>query len=138
MNRYQIIDEPKPKKYARLIVDPLAILFVSIIVPAFWMPPFMGKFWIPIVWILANGYFMGSPTFKKEVLIAIIGGLSLIALAFLMGYILSTYHQPNIVESIGPYFRVLMQGTLFFTLYLIVFKQASPYAIHEYLKEQNT
>mgnify|MGYP000232159733 CR=1 FL=1 len=138
MNSYQIIDEPKPKSYERFVVDPLAILFVSIIVPLFWVPPLMGKFWIPVIWILANGYFMGSPTLKRELLIAVLGLIGFLILVFAIGFIVSHYNQPDIADSIGPYFQILMQGTFFFTLYLIVFKQAAPYAIHQYLKEQSS
>lgn len=134
MSSYHIIDEPKPRLYENLIVNPIIILFVSIIVPLIWMPPMLGKYWIPLVWLVLNGYFLGSPTFWKEVFIAIGGGVCMIA-AFLF---LGIMHQQGLSESIMPYIFILLQAILFFTIYLIVFSQSAPYEIHEYVNDEGT
>lgn len=133
METYNIIDEPKPKGLTQLIFDPIGILFACILIPIFWTPPLMGKFWMPILWMLANGIFLGSPTLKKEVFSAIFGGLVLLALFFSFGVFATT---SEIAKQIGPYIFILMNATLFLTLYYMAFCQASPYALHQYLKQQ--
>ncbi len=133
MSHYQIIDEPKPKRHERFIVDPLAIFFVCVFVPLVWSPPLLGQFWIPIIWLLANGYLLGSPNFKKEILIAVLGCFSFIGVWLSMGFM--TQDKEYIVTLV-PYIRIFTQAIFFFTLYMIVFQQAGPFAIHEYVKEQ--
>ena len=133
MSHYHIIDEPKPKRHERFIVDPLGIFFVSVFVPLFWMPPLLGKFWIPIIWLLANSYLLGSPTFRKEIVIAVLGCLSFVGVWLSIGFITQNKEQ---LTTIVPYIKVLTQAVFFFTLYMIVFQQAGSFAIHEYVKEQ--
>ncbi|WP_157678255.1 hypothetical protein [Oleiphilus messinensis] len=136
MQTYQIIDEPKPRAYENLVTDPLAIFFVCMFVPFLWMPPLLGKYWIPPLWLLLNSFFMGSPTFKKEVLIVALGTIGLFALFVGFGVLADRTDQELFTEQFAPYLRVLAQAGFFFTLYLIVTKQAGPYEIHKYLKEQ--
>jgi len=133
MSNYQIIDEPKPKKIENFIVDPIIILLASIFIPFILNPPMFGKYWMPIVWLLANGYFLGSSTIWKEVIISFIGSILLVGLIILFLYF---YQNPGLGDFITPYLRIIIQATLFLTLYLIVFTQANSYSIHEYLKEQ--
>ncbi|KZY70715.1 MULTISPECIES: hypothetical protein [unclassified Oleiphilus] len=136
MQSYQIIDEPKPRAYENLVADPLAIFFVCMFVPFLWVPPLLGKYWIPPVWLLLNSFFMGSPTFKKELLIVVLGIIGLFSLFFGFGVLANLNGQEVFKEQFGPYLRVLAQAGFFFTLYLLVSKQARPYEIHKYLKEQ--
>ncbi len=133
-DEYQIIDEPKPGAFEQYILDPSIILFLSIVVPLFWIPPFHGRVWIPLIWLWANGYFLGSPTLKKEISFGILGLLSLILTLVLFSQLSITW-LPK--ESLVAYLRTILFGIFFFTLYMIVSLQSAPYAIHQYVKEQN-
>lgn len=136
MSSYQIIDEPHPGAYENLIVNPVTILFLSIFIPFFMDLPFYGKFWMPLVWLTANGHFLGSPTRWKETFIAI-GGLAIILV--LSGIILTLFDSDETLASfILPYYRIVTQAVLFFTLYIIVLYQSAPFSLREYLKQHRT
>ena len=134
MSSYQIIDEPKPTVYQNLVVNPVVVLFAALLVPIFINLPFYGRLWMPLVWGVLNGMLMGSPTKTKELVIAIAGGVVMVGLFFLAVYLAETYTE--IGNKFFPYIRTIIQGVLFFTLYLIVFYQMTPYSILEYIKEQ--
>lgn len=135
MTSYQIIDEPKLKSYQHLIVDPILILFISFIVPIFWAPPLYGKFWIPVCWILTNGFLLGSPTYKQELIIAIIGSSLFIGILF--GFIHMASINALMIDTkvAAPYVGIIINSFFFLTMYIIVFKQAAPYSIFQYIKE---
>jgi len=135
MNSYQIIDEPKPSAYEYLIVDPVVILFASILVPLFIDLPFYSRFWGPFAWGILNAFLLGSPTKKKEIFIAIVGVLFLASLFIGMGVL--GHSNIELMNSLMPYFHIIIQAILFFALYLIIFYQTVPYSIHKYIKEQN-
>ncbi|MBL4673900.1 MAG: hypothetical protein JKX81_16690 [Arenicella sp.] len=135
MSVYQIIDEPQPSLYSKLVIDPVAILFASLLIPIFIELPLYGRFWMPLAWIVLNGWLLGSPTRKKETVIAIAGGLTLIIFYSAMVYLAGV--NVEMATLAFPYYRILNQGALFFTLYMIVFYQSAPYAIHQYVKEHN-
>jgi hypothetical protein len=132
---YQIIDEPKPGKREQLVVDPTVILFLSIFIPLFWSPPLNGRFWIPFVWILANGWFMGSPTLRKEIGIALLTILAMVMLPFLSATVLETLALGISMADVVPYLRIVLFGMFFLGLYYIVFIQSVPYSIIKYLRE---
>lgn len=136
MSQYQIIDEPKVKPQQHLIVNPIIILLVGILMPLVWTPPFYGRVWIPLVWIVINGYLLGSPTFKSEVIIAILGGIFWFALPYSMVFILMTIGQHELVNVSVPYLRIANNGIFFLTLYLIVFRQSIPYELFCYFKDK--
>jgi hypothetical protein len=135
MNYYHIIDEPKIKKSENLIMSPIIILFVAIFLPVFWNPPFMGRWWIPFLWLAFNGYLLGSPTLKKEIAISVIGILSLFGLLELFIYI-SEIEPFNQLKSLAQYVRIILNGVFFFILYIVVFKQTVPYDIYTYMRER--
>lgn len=128
---YHIIDEPKPRMYENLILDPVIILFLSIIVPLFWNPPMAGKFWIPLLWLISNGFLLGSPTLRREIGFAFGGAVLLFITFYGLGVAIS-----NEFKQAVPYLIIILHGILFLTLYMIVFAQTSAYGIHEYLKRQ--
>ena len=134
MAGYEIIDEPKPRLHENLIVDPAAIFFVSIFLPLLWTPPFQGQYWIPFVWIIANGYLLGSPTLKKEV------GISIAGLALWIGFSVGAVYIIDLsslkLEAAAPYIRILSRGIFFLSLYLVILKQSVPYGVYKYVKEQ--
>ncbi len=134
MDNYHIIDEPKIKLSDGLIVNPLIILFAAILIPLIWNPPLLGRLWMPFVWLIANSYFLGSPTFKREVVISILGILAMVGLFFVFGF-LKTIEPFHGMKSFFQYMMIFLNGTFFFVLYQVVFRQSVPYEIFSYLKE---
>ena len=137
MNTYHIVDEPKARFYTRFIVNPLVILFASIFLPLLISLPFYGQFWGPIIWILINGFLLGSPTFKHEVIIAAVGVIAFLSLPSLSLFLFTLFDATDTYSKAVPYLRTLSQAIFFMTLYLIVFKQSVSYSILSYLKELN-
>lgn len=135
MSNYSLIDEPKPKAYEHLIVDPLVIFFAAILVPLFWNPPMLGRIWMPLLWLCVNSFLLGSPTLLKEIIIAI-GGFALwYVFMYLCIYPMIFLNLNAYVDSAIPYFRILNQGVFYLSLYLLVFIQRTPYSIFQYIKE---
>lgn len=131
---YQILDEPRPGKRANLVVDPSGILLASMVIPLLWQPPLHGRFWLPFLWLLANSWFMGSPTFRRELRTSITSLILLALIPFLSSALMSTTPTQENIDTVVPYIRVLMFGFFFFSLYYVATMQAGPYAIFTYLR----
>ncbi len=135
MTGYRIIDEPKLKMDQHLIVNPVAIMLAAMLVPIFVNIPLYGKFWLPFVWLMFNGYLLGSPTFWRECFYSIFGVFAIAAVFIGFGYgiKIDAITSPN---SLAPYMRVLVNALYFIALYLVVFTQSVPFSIYEYVKQQ--
>lgn len=133
---YKIIDEPKVRGAEKLIVNPILILFASVIIPIFWNPPFLGRLWMPLVWLGVNGFLLGSPTFKKEILYLVGGAISQVGLFFLLGILVSNKVFTDNGEQLYPFYQIVSQGVLFFIMYVVVIIQSTPYDIYSYVKQQ--
>ncbi|WP_016954529.1 hypothetical protein [Catenovulum agarivorans] len=130
-NIYTIADEPKPKKLSYLVQNPTMIIFASILIPIFWTPPFAGRLWMPLVWIVINGYLLGSISFKKELGIAIGAVFAMFCSFFALGALiqLDNFYTS---EQMRPYFQLFLNGILFFSLYWISSKQEQSYSLFQY------
>ncbi|MBH1971712.1 hypothetical protein FK216_09930 [Moraxellaceae bacterium AER2_44_116] len=138
MSSYHIIDEPKTRTADYLIVNPIIILLAAMFVPLVWTPPLLGKFWLPLLWVGMNSYLLGSPTFKKELAI-MVGGTVLFIMVIIATEFIRQAFTPILKSSqTAPYLRIALQAVFFATLYFVVFLQAAPHAIYEYIKEQAT
>lgn len=135
MSQYHIVDEPKGSQFDKLVINPIIILFVAIFIPIFITLPFDGRWWMPFAWLAINGYLLGSPTLKSEVVISIVGVLSLYGLLELF-IILSQQDLFSEMKSFVQYVRIILNGVLFLTMYLVVFKQSTPYEIFTYMREK--
>lgn len=135
MSSYHIIDEPKVKMTQHLIVNPVAILLAAMLVPIFVSIPLYGKFWLPFIWLMVNGYLLGSPTFWRECIYSIVGILAIVSTFIGYGYGIKIdfISSPN---SLAPYLRVLVNAIYFIALYLVVFTQMVPFSIYQYVKQQ--
>lgn len=135
MDRYEIIDEPHVKPWGeRFILDPTIILFAAIIIPLFLPLPLYGRFWIPILWLILNGYALGSSTFGKEIATLVVGAIVWLALLYGVSYLTSTEMFGMPTERVAPYLRILLFGIFFLTLYLVVFRQARSYELYKYIR----
>ena len=136
MSVYQIIDEPKTRAQDFLICNPLLILLIGVFLPIFWNPPFNGRIWGPFLWLAVNGFLLGSPTFKKELGLAILAVVCWYSVVYGFGFFIAFNSLMDQVDLIAPYVRILNQALFFLFLYLVVFLQSTPFSIYEYLKEQ--
>lgn len=133
---YSIIDEPKIKLGHRFIVNPTAILLAAMVLPiVFRKIPLFGEFWLPFVWLAFNGYWLGSPSFWRELFFAVCGLGAVAGVFFAFGYGIKAdvISAPN---TAAPYMRVLVNGIFFTALYCVALTQSAPYAIYEYVKQQ--
>lgn len=137
MQTYQIIDEPKARMAAHLVVNPVMILLVAIIVPLFGHLPLMAQYWLPLLWILGNGYLLGSPSWRKEVLV-VLGGVAVYFSVLFLSYYLQARFQlfPNDGMMI-PYLRIVLQAVFFTVLYYVVFLQTAPFALFDYIRSHS-
>lgn len=135
-NPYSIIDEPKIKPWVRYAVNPIIILFAAMLVPMIWNPPYFGRLWLPFVWLVINGWLLGSPTLKKELLYAVVGLLLMAGIFYLMHFVV--INNIRFEFSFFKYMGVLLNAVLFLFIYLVVFMQTGPYEIYEYLREERS
>lgn len=134
---YVIVDEPTPKKSEYIIVNPIVILLVAIFLPLFWNPPFFGRYWLPFVWIVINGFILGSPFLKREVLISCFAIVAMIAVfAFML--MLPDLLGLQSFDAVAPYTRIALNGTFFLFLYWAIFSQSTAWEIHNYIKENKS
>lgn len=138
MAEYRIIDEPRARFSTQLIVNPLAIFLVAMFLPIVFMPPYHGRVWIPFVWLVINGILLGSPSLKKEVILATCGILLWFCLPLAALKVLESMQLADRWEFFQAYVHIGRQAAFFFFLYLIVFAQSVPYAIYQYLKERQS
>lgn len=134
MSSYQIIDEPKVRGREHLIVNPIIILFVAIFLPLIWMPPYFGRWWMPLVWLGINGYLLGSSTLKKEIVTSIVGVVLMVGLFFTFVFFKSAEPFKQF-ESYYRYMFIILNGLFFLILYLVVFRQSVAFEIYSYIKE---
>lgn len=137
MAHYQIIDEPRPKPWQHLIVNPNIILLAAIFVPLLWNPPFWGRFWIPAVWLVFNGISLGSPTLRKEIAVVLVGTLAWLGILFTTFPMLNAFGVDLAPDQVGPYLRIILFGVFFLILYLAVTMQSTAWQLFEYVRDRN-
>jgi hypothetical protein len=91
--RYRIPDEPHPSAQEGLIVDPLWPLFAQMLVGS----------WLALPWFVINGLALGSPTKRREWLLA---GASLLGSAAMVWTIALVWSTPA-VQSVDPAYGLL-------------------------------
>jgi len=134
-DHYQIIDEPKPSRWAKFIVNPVAILLVAMLLPLMWTPPLAGRYWMPLLWLLVNGFILGSASWKKELIFSIVGGLAMLVCVYGALFYFQQF-DPEGLPQAAPYIRIVLNGVLFLSLYLVVFTQSTSYQLYQYIHQQ--
>ena len=80
MQAYRIADEPKPGAMQHLTVNPIWPL----------LGVMFGGAWLSWPWSVFNGIAMGSPTLKKEIVIAVIGFVGAVGIVIGSGLLADT------------------------------------------------
>lgn len=105
-NLYRLDDEPRPGALARLAVEPLWPLLGLM----------LGGAWLGLPWFVLNGMAVGSPTRVREAVLAAIGLLASLGLAFGLLYL----WQGGILDKGSLQYAMLV---------LVVWKLAIGYAL---------
>jgi hypothetical protein len=71
---YRIIDEPSPSPMARFAVKPFWPLLATMMVGT----------WLAVPWFIFNGFALGSPTRRREALLAVVALVGATGLALLL------------------------------------------------------
>lgn len=131
---YLIIDEPKARFSGRFVVNPVFILLASILIPVLITLPFYGRFWMPFIWLVFNGFAMGSPSLKKEIICGVFVCALIWAILFpIWDAIHLNLENPRRFQ---PYIIIVLNAVLFTGLYVVTLTQRVPFEIFEYVKEQ--
>jgi hypothetical protein len=132
MSSYSIIDEPKQNRLNGLILNPIIILFASILVPIFVSLPYFGRIWIPAAWLILNSLLLKSATRWREIivsLLAVIGWFTIIYGSVVLLY----FFGPDEIKKAAPYIRIFSQATFYFCLIYVVALQSTSYSLYEYI-----
>lgn len=135
MNRYTIIDEPQVRPWGeRIVVDPIIILLAAILVPLFWNPPALGRFWLGPLWLLINGIALGSATLGKEVTALAVGAVVWLGLFFGTIVAISAGLLPYEASDVWEYVVISLFAVLFFTMLFVINLQARSHALFVYVR----
>jgi hypothetical protein len=96
-----------------------------------------GRFWIPLIWLLVNGYALGSASLRREIVTILVGVLAWLALYFGVAFTLASGIVAIPAQAVAPYLRLLLFGVFFLTLYLVVFRQSTSYQLFKYSREKS-
>lgn len=139
MNRYSIIDEPNVRPWGeRIVVDPILILLAAILVPFFWDPPALGRFWLGPLWLLVNGIALGSATLSKEIRALVVGAVVWVALFFGTAATINAGLLPFEGRDIWEYTAISLFAVLFFTMLYVINLQARSHALYRYVRGDTT
>jgi hypothetical protein len=116
---YRILDEPAPSGLGHLIVHPmwplLAIMFAGV--------------WLSLPWFVLNAFALGSPTRRKEVVVAVLGPVGMLALSYGLGVLHEWLHMP---KGAIPYLVVVAIVWKLGVAYWLFAMQKQSFALHEY------
>lgn len=116
-------------------MNPVVVLLAGMFLPLFWNPPWFGRMWIPLLWICVNGFLLGSPSVKKEIMTCVVGAAIWFTLPYGVFFILGIFDAKDLMPLAAPYIRIVNQGVFFVTLYVVCIKQMLAYNIFIYLRE---
>lgn len=115
---YELIDEPRPGGLARLAVKP------------FWplLAVMLGGAWISWPWFVLNGFAVGSPTRRRELLWAIAGFAGSFALIVLLGLLA----QAGLAGLGLGYAAISIVVYKLYVTYMLYTLQARSFSLYEY------
>lgn len=132
MPSYSIIDEPKQNHLNGLILNPIIILFASILVPIFISLPYFGRIWIPAAWLILNSLLLQSATRWREIIVSILAVVGWFAIIYGSVVLLYFFGSEDLKKT-GPYIRIFSQAAFYFCLIYVVALQSTSYSLYEYI-----
>ncbi len=116
---YRIMDEPAPSGLGHLIVNPmwplLAIMFAGV--------------WLSLPWFVFNAFALGSPTRRKELVVALMGPVGMLALSFVLPLLVLLLKLP---KGAIPYLLLVLTLWKLGVAYWLFDLQKQSFALHEY------
>lgn len=120
-NLYQIVDEPKPRAISYLIVPPIVILLAAMFLTPYWAA----------LWLVVNGFLLGSRTFWKEVGVLALGATIAFSYLMALSYLTNAGYFADLPED-ALYFKIIFRGICFLFIYWTIFLQNASYEIFKY------
>lgn len=118
MRRYALPDEPAPGPWSRAVVAPMWPLLAAMFAGS-------GPAW---VWFLINGYAMGSPSLRREVLWAAAGLTGNVAIAAAILFAVGLGVLP---EGAAPYALILFTGWKLLISYALFTTQSHTFGLYQ-------
>lgn len=116
---YELIDEPRPGALAKLAVKPIWPLLAVM----------LGGAWISWPWFVLNGFAVGSPTRRRELLWALAGPAGCFALIVLLG----TLGARELVTGLGlRYLSISIVVYKLYVTYMLFTLQSRSFSLYEY------
>jgi hypothetical protein len=116
---YRIQDEPAPSGLGHLIANPVFPLLSVMLAGA----------WLALPWFVFNSFALGSPTRRKELLLAVAAPLGMMALFLGLGLV---YVLLDLSKGSLPYLQVLLVVWKLAVAYWLFDLQKRSFALHEY------
>jgi hypothetical protein len=116
---YRIQDEPHPSTLGHLVVNPLFPLLASMLAGP----------WLSLPWFVLNSLALGSPTRRKELVVALLQVPLTFALLFLLGALLKL---GVLTPASAPYAFVALTVWKITAAYFLYNWQQPGFALHEY------
>jgi hypothetical protein len=121
--RYAIIDEPAPGRFAQLAVSPTFPMFAFM----------LGGAWIGWLWFAINGYAFGSAARGKELLVAALSPLLALGLFFALAWAVD---GQLLSERAAPYAGLVIVLAKMASMYWLFNSQVRSFALYEYFGGQ--
>ena len=119
---YHITDEPKPGNLSHFTVNPVWPFFTIM---------FSGV-WLSWPWFLINGMAIGSPTFRKELLLVIIGFIGSAVISIGILFIIGSLAGKEVLSSSVGYINIAVLGWKLFITYWLYTLQLRTFEIYQY------
>ena len=122
---YRIADEPRIGTLSRMVINPFFILLASMLV----------DFRLGAIWLLFNGFAMGSPYAKRDLVIGLAASAAIIGAAFVSVSILG--REQLQADALGPYLRLAFKTGWIALCYYLYLSQMKAYPLFQYYRHRN-
>lgn len=131
---YRIIDEPAPSALSRYIANPLLMIIVAMVAPAF-LAQAIDYPQLPVLaWFAFNSFALGSPTRGRELVWIGVGVALVVGFHKLMVQaVKSGLVELTAMQAAAPYLWILHSAALLAIFYRLFLYQNGPYHLHRYL-----
>lgn len=137
MPSYSIIDEPKQHQLNAFIVNPIIILFASMLVPIFINLPYYGRIWMPALWLIINSLLLKSASRTKEIGVALLAVIVWFFIIYGIWDLVYLHANDNTFRHTIPYLKIFSQAVFYFCLIYAASLQSTSYSLYEYINKRN-
>ena len=124
---YRIADEPRLSRLSRVVVNPFIILLLSMLL----------MFELGTVWLLFNGFAMGSPYARRNLLVTL-GAVVVFFAAYVGASVGLGVTEGGANLEYAPYFRLAVRTFWILVCYYLFMSQMKIYPLFQYYRQQQT